>query len=320
MIPKGQNVDGFMPVLRTDNAGEKLPAGFQSGDTEQGAGRREIALQAAWQAELETPGSARQLLFQLQSAVASSPPVDFPLQHLFAPAGEGQWLYSRTILLPKGSLIVGKIHKHSHPNILSQGTVRVFTEAGGSETLTGPLSMVSSPGTKRAVLAETDAVWTTLHLTTSTDLVKVEAELIASSYADYEVFQAQEDYRKFLREAQLTQEQLDKIMGLSAYLGEMPMGYSGLEVRKSPIAGNGVFTQDFYSAGGVIGPARLSGLRTPLGRYVNHAADSNAEFRRMANGDLVTVATRDILVGKEILNNYRQGLALYQQDLIKETL
>lgn len=25
MIPKGQNVDGFMPVLRTDNAGEKLP-------------------------------------------------------------------------------------------------------------------------------------------------------------------------------------------------------------------------------------------------------------------------------------------------------
>ena len=46
-----------------------------------------------------------------------------------------------------------------------QGTVLVLTENEGVQRLTGPITMVSEAGTKRAVVAETNAVWTTIHLT-----------------------------------------------------------------------------------------------------------------------------------------------------------
>ena len=39
-----------------------------------------------------------------------------PLSHVFAPDA-----YARTIFIPKDTLLVGKIHKHSHLNMLMQG-------------------------------------------------------------------------------------------------------------------------------------------------------------------------------------------------------
>jgi hypothetical protein len=143
---------------------------------------REKAVAQA-QAEIPQQTGARKALYELQKACADLPAADCPLQHVFAPG-----VYLRTIFIPAGTLIVGKIHKHEHGNILSQGHVRVFTEFGGVEELRGPLTMVSKPGTKRAVLALTDTVWTTIHPTNSTDLDEIEAEVIAPTYDDYERF------------------------------------------------------------------------------------------------------------------------------------
>jgi hypothetical protein len=42
-------------------------------------------------------------------------------------------------------VIVGKIHKHAHLNMLMKGRVSVFTEKG-REDFTGPLTMVSQAG------------------------------------------------------------------------------------------------------------------------------------------------------------------------------
>lgn len=109
--------------------------------------------------------------------------VEMPLTHTFAPG-----VYVRTAYLKAGSIVVGKIHKHSHANILSQGDVTVMTESGGQQRLTGFMPMVSEAGTKRAVYTHTDAIWTTIHLTNSTDLAEIEDELIAKTYADYEAF------------------------------------------------------------------------------------------------------------------------------------
>ena len=182
-IPKGESLEGFMPVLKNNNTGEKLPEGFQAGDCHTDHRRAEVVALGTISAQLELEGSARQKLFQLQAACGELAPMNFPLQHVFAPGA-----YARTIFLPAGSVIVGKIHKHKHLNILSQGTVYVMTEAGGTEELQGPLTMVSEPGTKRAVFAVTDTVWTTIHLTNSTDLATIESEVIARDYAEYEEF------------------------------------------------------------------------------------------------------------------------------------
>ncbi len=108
-----------------------------------------------------------------------------PLEHSFSDG-----IYVRQITIPKGMLIVGKIHKHEHPNFLLKGEVVVVTEEGGEENLSAPCSMISKAGTKRALYAKTELVWTTIHHnpTNTQDLEELEKIVIADSFEDYEKF------------------------------------------------------------------------------------------------------------------------------------
>lgn len=107
-----------------------------------------------------------------------------PLKHSFSDG-----VYVREIFIPAGTYLVGKIHKHEHPNFLLSGTVEVVTEAG-RESLVGPLSIMSPAGTKRALYAVTDLVWITVHHnpTNTQDLAILEKDIIADSYEDYKTF------------------------------------------------------------------------------------------------------------------------------------
>lgn len=98
------------------------------------------------------------------------------LRHIFAPGS-----YAREMTIPKGTLIIGKIHKHAHLNIISKGKVRVATEFGPM-FFEAPYTFVSEVGTKRAVYALEDTIWTTVHVTEETDLEKIEDYVIAKSY------------------------------------------------------------------------------------------------------------------------------------------
>ena len=102
-----------------------------------------------------------------------------PVQHHFAPG-----VYGREIRLPAGTVVVGKIHKHAHLNVLSQGRVLVFTEHEGVQEFRAPYTFVSTPGTKRVVYTVEEAVWTCIHRTDKTDLADIEAEVIASDYSE----------------------------------------------------------------------------------------------------------------------------------------
>ena len=156
---------------------------FTSGDA-YGQEKRQLAIKDAQeQINVLPEGGIRRKLYELQAAMDGLPDVECPLQHTFAPG-----VYVRTIFIPAGSVVVGKIHKHSHANVLSQGHVTVLTEGGGLQELLGPITMVSEPGTKRAVYAHTDTVWTTIHPTNKTELADIEEETIAKDYADYELF------------------------------------------------------------------------------------------------------------------------------------
>lgn len=125
----------------------------------------------------------REDILALEGALAKTPGAVFgdsdlmPLKHSFA---EG--IYVREIFIPKGMVLTGKIHRHSHPNFLMSGEVLVVTEAGGREHLTAPLSIISKAGTKRAIIALEDTVWITVHVTNETDLEKIEEYVIAPSF------------------------------------------------------------------------------------------------------------------------------------------
>lgn len=101
-----------------------------------------------------------------------------PLKHTFAPG-----VYVREIFIPKGTLIVGKLHKHAHPNFLMSGDVSVLTEEG-PKRLRGPMSMISPAGTKRVVYAHEDTVWITIHVTKKTSLREIEKHVIAKNYSE----------------------------------------------------------------------------------------------------------------------------------------
>lgn len=133
----------------------------------------------------------REKILALQNAMLELPgQIDCPVQHHFAPG-----MYGREILLPAGSLVVGKIHKHAHVNVISMGECLVATEQG-VQRLRAPYTFISEPGTKRAVYSITDVVWTTCHATDSTDLEKIEEQVIAPSYEALEEHQALRAYLK----------------------------------------------------------------------------------------------------------------------------
>jgi len=127
-----------------------------------------------------SPGEAkiRSDIAALEAALHGLTPAEFPLTHTFTDG-----VYCREIFIPKGSVIVGKIHRHDHLNFMSRGDVTVLTK-DGLKRIVGPCTMVSSAGTKRALYAHEDTVWTTIHAnpTNETDLVKLEKYIISPSY------------------------------------------------------------------------------------------------------------------------------------------
>lgn len=112
-----------------------------------------------------------------------------PLKHWLAPG-----IYAREIHLQAGTVVVGKIHKHRHFNIISQGKITCFTEFG-LETLTAPASFISEPGTKRVVYTHEDAIWTTIHPNPDdeTDVPTLEQRYTAMEYAELEMDVATDD-------------------------------------------------------------------------------------------------------------------------------
>jgi len=98
------------------------------------------------------------------------------VRHIFAPG-----CYAREMTIPNGTVIIGKIHRHRHVNIISKGKVRVATEFG-IEHFEAPYTFVSEVGTKRAVYTLEETVWTTIHVTDETDLEKIEDYVIAKDY------------------------------------------------------------------------------------------------------------------------------------------
>ncbi len=96
----------------------------------------------------------RQKVGQLQDAVDHLPQIDCPVRHYFTPG-----LYAREITIPKGTVIVGAVHKKESLVVLSAGVVRMSTEDGPLE-VHAPFTWHCKPGAKNAVYAIETAVWT----------------------------------------------------------------------------------------------------------------------------------------------------------------
>lgn len=79
-----------------------------------------------------------------------------------------------------------------------------------------------------------------------------------------------------------------------------------VETKLSSIDGIGIFSRVDFEEGDFIALARENGLRTPAGRYTNHADVPNATISRVYE-NLCLKACRHITAGEEILIDYRQA-------------
>lgn len=111
--------------------------------------------------------------------------VPLPLKHYFAPG-----VYIREIFMPAGTIVIGKIHKTEHFNILLQGRCSIVSENDTHE-LKAPLTFVSKAGVQKALYIHEDMIWQTVHLTDERDLDKLEAQLIEPD--GYPVFDRSEE-------------------------------------------------------------------------------------------------------------------------------
>jgi hypothetical protein len=268
--------------------------------------------------ELTAPVDATE---QIEAQLLQLPQVECPVLHHFGPG-----VYIREVRMPAGSLILGHRHKHTHTNILVSGRLKFLNEGREVAELVAPAVITSNPGRKLAYIIE-DTVWQNIYATEERDVEKLEAMLLDKSDAWLEykdrVFKLEESLRVKDREDfqnVITAFGMDKEFVSSISRSEddqipFPAGAAPkVALHPSPIHGTGVFSSFPITAFEVIGPARLDGKRTPLGRYTNHSANPNVFFVKNDNGDIYAMASRDIRGcqggdnGEEITLDYYQAL------------
>lgn len=110
---------------------------------------------------------------KLQAAIEQMPQCELPLVHRFTPG-----MYIREIHMPKGALVVSKVHKTKHPFVILKGKVSVWSEENGVVNLEAPYTGITRPGTRRILYIHEDCIWTTFHATNETDLEKLEREIV----------------------------------------------------------------------------------------------------------------------------------------------
>jgi hypothetical protein len=118
-------------------------------------------------------------LDELEAAMVGSdcPRVDCPIHHAFLPG-----IYCRQIHIPAGTLVTSMEHRFAHPFIISKGSIQVISATEGSVTYHAPWCDITEPGTRRALYAITDVVWTTFHQTDETDVEKACESVLAPHF------------------------------------------------------------------------------------------------------------------------------------------
>jgi len=109
------------------------------------------------------------------SSVVEIPPQKIELEptHVFGPG-----FYSRTIHIPAGAALIGKVHATEHIFIVSKGDITLYSPDGTERRVRAPYQAICPAGTQRAGFAHADTVCTNIHITEQTDLEALEQDLI----------------------------------------------------------------------------------------------------------------------------------------------
>jgi hypothetical protein len=98
------------------------------------------------------PGALAHIL-DLEALLRQQEQLELPVRHY----------YVREMTIPAGGILTGKVHLHPHVCTVTAGEIVVASSTGERLKLTAPCTFESPAGVKRAGLAITDTVFTTIH-------------------------------------------------------------------------------------------------------------------------------------------------------------
>jgi len=219
-------------------------------------------------------------------------------------------MHSRILFISKGDFLTGRIHKAPYIDILVSGKVivRSFMEDGSEEPAEvhiGPKFFEGREGRKRVLEAIEDCVWITVDRTEHTEIEDIKREVVFMKMDEYRkhanIIAPKSDYESLLEEFNLT----EAFMWEKSNSEDVVETPSNFELRPSPVHGLGMFATKDIESGEFIGKARENGVKTFLGRYVNHAKENNGVI---TSGTWGVYATKNISIGQELLFNYRDTM------------
>jgi hypothetical protein len=124
------------------------------------------------------PAAVRAWIMQLTHTMLAMPGEkrEFQVEHTFRDG-----MYMRKLFIPKGSLIVGKIHKVDCMNIVAQGDISVLTETGSARVRAG-FTLASPAGIQKVGYAHEDTIFINVFRTDETDVDRIEQAIAWDSY------------------------------------------------------------------------------------------------------------------------------------------
>ena len=107
--------------------------------------------------------------------MSALPQVNCPVQHFFGPS-----IYIREVVMPAGTVVVGKYHKEDHLCNMIEGRMVVVNEAGEQAEVVAPSVFMAKKGRKTAYIIET-VRFQNIFSTNETDVEKLEHMLVEDS-------------------------------------------------------------------------------------------------------------------------------------------
>lgn len=259
----------------------------------------------------------KEVVDALTKTVLDLPQADCPVAHYFGPG-----TYIRQVTFPAGIFAIGHKQRFEQMNIFVAGRIAMAQADGTLKELRAPMIFNGGPGQKMGIVLET-ATWLNVYpnpdnerdIDILEDRFLDKTEDFATEKEDRQA--DRDDFKKFLEEVDISEEQVRKESQYQGDLIDMPEGFSSvITVRDSDIEGKGIFASWPFDEKTIIGPVRISGKRTPLGRYLNHSPNPNAKFIRLDNDDILLLSTRYISgckggdKGEEVTVDYRENYRL----------
>lgn len=241
--------------------------------------------------------------------------VECGVVHRFSPG-----IYVREVSIPAGTFAIGHYQKKEHLNVFLKGKVIMFNEDGSKTELVAPMIFTGQPGRKAGYIVE-DVVWLNVYPTEETDVNTIESIYLDKSKGFNEakkLIEHHEDrtsYQQVINDFGFTEEDVRIQVEDESDQVAMPSGGYKFKIGDSGIHGKGIFATAKIQPQELIGPARIDGKRTPLGRYCNHSKRPNAKMVG-DGGNIYLQAIREIqgceggFDGDEITTDYSETLKL----------